>query len=344
MKFAILGIGKTGQAMACYLLAKQQEVVLWDRKEEKVFLIQESGIEASGVVAGHFYPKAEADLTKAVCDADCILVMTTSSGHLPVSRLLSGKLPKNGRILILNGNWGALEFYNTLGDECREKNVLLAETGGMPILSDSSQTGFCRLTKIKNSVATATIPSCNIYRFLSDVGDIFPFLVSGQNVIETSINNTNPILHAPITLFNLSRIENGEDYSFYGTAASRCILDYAAKADRERIDIAQASGAKGESALDILNGFWTDQYDNLYDAIKNNATYVAGKGPTSLQYRYITEDIPYGIAPLVYLSKQLGVHAPRLSALLEMYNLLFDRDFMQDGPKLTEDSLHAATE
>lgn len=342
MKFAIIGIGKTGQAMACYLLSRGHEVVMWDRDREKAAHINANGVQISGVISGHYFPRAERSIEKAVCGAKYILVMTTSGGHLPVSQLLAGKLSPGSRILIFNGNWGALEFYGTLGNECREKGVLLGETGGMPILSDLSETGRCVLTKIKKAVAVAAIPSSTVKTMLQEIGDTFPFLVPGGNVIETSINNTNPILHGPIALFNISRIENGEDYSFYGTAASRSVIKYVEQADQERLRIAERAGAKSESALDILNGFWPDQYENLYDAIKNNQTYIKGKGPTSLQYRYITEDIPYGIAPLVQLSRQLGVYAPRLETMLTMFQLLLGEKLFEASPKLSQDLLEAA--
>lgn len=342
MKFAILGIGKTGQAMACYLMDRSHEVVLWDRKGEKVEKINADGISVSGVICGQFFPAAEAQIEKAIQGAQYILIMTTSAGHLPVSQQLAGLLEPNVRILIFNGNWGAMEAYNVLGKECCEKGILLGETGGMPILSDSYETGSCKLTKIKNSVAFATIPAEDVEQMQSELCDVFPFLVPGSNVIETSINNTNPILHAPITLFNVSRIENGEDYTFYGAAASRSVLKYVEDADLERMAVAEKAGAKGQSALDILNGFWPEQHDNLYDAVKNNETYMAGKGPTSLEYRYITEDIPYGIAPLVRLSRQFGVCAPRLEALISVFSLLFHKDFLSAGPKLTEEAMNAA--
>ena len=328
--------------MACYLMSHGHEVVMWDRNVEKVRQINEHGIKISGVISGRYYPTAQFCIDKAVSTASYILIMTTSSGHLPVCKLLVGKLPLYSRILIFNGNWGALECYNVLDKECREKGIFLGETSGMPILSDSNEVGQCVLTKVKNVVALATIPSSDAAAMIREISAVFPFLVPAQNVIETSINNTNPILHVPISLFNISRIENGENYSFYGDAASRIILQYVEKADQERLMIAEKAGAHGESALEILNGFWPDQYENLYDAIKNNQTYIAGKGPVSLTYRYITEDIPYGIVPLVHLSRRLNVSAPRLEALITMYNLLFDKDFLTSGPELTDASLQVA--
>lgn len=341
MKFAIIGIGKTGQAMACYLMNKGQEVVLWDRLEEKVQQVKERGVQISGVISGHFHPEAEADLGKAVSEANYILIMTTSAGHLPVARLLAGKLPENSRVVILNGNWGALEFYSVLAEECKAKNVLLGETGGMPILSASNEVGVCAMSKIKNQITLASIPAAGISVMMEELKEIWPFLVAAENVVETSINNMNPILHAPITLFNITRLENGEDYSYYGDAATSMVMKYMGKADAERMAVAAAAGVKVESALDIMNSFWDDKYDSMYDALKLNKMYVANRGPTSLSYRFITEDVPYGVVPLLHLSRWLQVPAPYMETMISAYSLLMDYDFMANGPVLTKELLEA---
>lgn len=342
MKFTVIGIGKTGQAMAGYLMSRGYDVVLWDRRREKTDTVKAVGLRVSGEVDGYFRPYATTDLAEAVGDADYVLVMTVAAGHLPVARRLSGSLRAGCRILILNGNWGALEFYAQLRAELLEKRVVLAETGGMPLISDSDEVGTCALKKIKNEMSLAAIPAGDAAPLAEELREVFPFLSPARNVVETSINNTNPILHAPIALLNISRIENGEDYTFYGDAASRLVLDYVERADRERVEIAQRAGAVGQSALEILNSFWPMQHDNLYDAVKGNDTYMAGKGPVDLNYRYITEDVPYGLAPVVRLGRALGVEAPYLEAVVRLYSLLFERDFLREGPCIEADLLEEA--
>ena len=68
----------------------------------------------------------------------------------------------------------------------------------------------------------------------------------------------------------------------------------------------------------------------MYDAIHLN--YPTSKGPKSIEYRFITEDIPFGIVPIVKLGKEFGVKTPYSELLVKMYSSLMDRDFMNLGP------------
>jgi opine dehydrogenase len=202
----------------------------------------------------------------------------------------------------------------------------------MPLLSDSDRTGYCVLKKIKNVVDIAAVPASSVVQSVENLKEILPWLSPVENVVATSINNSNPILHVPITLFNLTRIENGEHFHFYNEAASKHVIRFIEHADLERIAIAESLGVKARSCLEILNSFWPQQWQNLYDAIKNNSEYMLGHGPVTLDYRYITEDIPYGIVPLVKLAKKKRVKIPYLGKMLDIFCLVLNIDFYREGP------------
>lgn len=335
MNFAVLGIGKAGQAMTAHLMQLGHRVTMWDRKQEKADVIAAQGIQITGILEGHFTPEATTSIKDAISDAQYILVTTHAAGHKPVAERLCGHLKANQRIVIFNGNWGAIEFHSILQDELFEKNILLTETGGMILLADSPQTGTSHLRKIKNSMTIAGIPTAGAATVATELHDVFPGLVAAANVLETSINNANPILHAIISLFNISRMENGEQYRFYADAASKSVLDFVAAADAERVCIAQAIGVQGEPVVDILNSFWSDQHDNLFDVIKKNDNYMRSKGPTSMDYRYLTEDVPFGLAPLVLLGRRYQVSIPHLEAVVNLFSLLLKQDFINLAPDLS---------
>lgn len=332
MKFAVIGLGKTGHTMSCYLAHLGHEVMAWDRKQEKVDLINKSGITVTGAIEGHFSVQATTDLKQAVRGAQYIVVMTVAGGHKPVAEQLKGLLEEGQRILIFNGNWGAYEFYCVLKEELASKQVLVGETSGMLLLSNLTRVGECVLKSIKAKIDLATIPAAKVGTMIAELKDVFPQFEPAANVVETSLNNSNPVMHVPITLFNLTRLENAEDYSFYGTAATRLTLGYVVAVDEERVAVAKAVGIKPQTCLEIINSFWPDKYDTLYDAMKNNKGYIAGKGPTSVRFRYITEDIPYGIEPIVSLGKKYGVPTPKLEALLTVYNFVLEPGTKQTGP------------
>lgn len=338
MEITILGMGKTGHSISCYLLNKGYNVVCWDRDERKLELLQK-GIDCTGVIEGHFTPKIERDISKAISGANCILVNTVASGHRDIATLLKDKLNEGQLILIFNSNWGILEFSQILEEELIQKNITLAETGGMHIMTDLPNLGHCHIKKIKKSLSLSCYPLNKQTEILSILLPMFPQLFPSESPVITSMDTSNPILHAPIVLGEFSKIEEGADYYFYREGATPLIVKYIEKLDVERLSVMKAIGIRGSSCLDIVNRAWNTNCKNLYDAIHTN--YANSKGPKSVEYRFITEDVPFGIVPIVKLGQVFGVKTPYANLLVNMYSALLERDFMLIGPYFKkEDVLH----
>lgn len=341
-KFAVLGLGKTGQAMMTYLTYHNQEVIGWNRSADKVEAVNNNGINATGAIEGYFSAKATANIEDAIKDTKYMLVMTVANGHLDVAKALTGILREGQRIIVFNGNWGAYEFYGELKDEAKAKKVLISETSGMLILANLLGKNQCHLGTIKEEIKVASVPKEDVNILTQELKDVFPQLRAANNIADTSFNSSNPILHTPIALFNLARLENGEDYGFYTVATTPSIVRFVEAADRERVEVARAVGITPQSCLEILNSFWVNKYDNLYDAIVNNKDYQKVKGPKTLNFRYINEDLPYGIIPVVKLGKKYGVETPALNAMIEVFRFTLGEETMGgDGPDF--DSLNLST-
>ena len=161
---------------------------------------------------------------------------------------------------------------------------------------------------------------------------LFPGLKTAENIIDTSANSSNPVIHGPIAAFNITRLENGEDYTLFGTALPEKLIRYIEKADLERCAVIEALGTKATGVLEILNSFWPVKRESLRDALKENEAYRDIKGPKTLLHRYIEEDIPYGLVPLSVLGKKLGVPTPYTDSVITGLSLYLGRDFMKEGP------------
>ena len=55
------------------------------------------------------------------------------------------------------------------------------------------------------------------------------------------------------------------------------------------------------------------------------------KGPRTLDHRYLTEDLPYGLVPLCAPGPEAGVETPCLEALIGMFGLYMDQDYFSRG-------------
>ncbi|MEA4962450.1 NAD/NADP octopine/nopaline dehydrogenase family protein [Lutispora sp.] len=335
MKFAVLGMGRTGHTITSYLMNKGYQVSVWDRNAEKIKIICQNGIQIEGALEGHFQPIGCVCIEDALKEADYIMIMTTANGHNEIAKRMKGKLHHGQRIIIFNCNWGAYEVYHILKDEIKEKNIIVGETGGMLLMSALKGTGACLLKSIKSKLSLATIPAKCCSLVLKELSEAFPQLYGVENVLETSMNATNPVLHAPINLFNLSRIENGEDYLMYGDAATHYSVKYAEEVDKERLTVLRAMGISGTSCLDMLNDAWGSKYENLYDLLKNTKSYKTAKGPDSFSHRHITEDIPFGIKPIQQLGRIYEVKIPYIDNLVKCYELCLGTSFEEQGPDLS---------
>lgn len=334
MVYGIIGMGNTGKAAAAYLTAKGQKVLCWNRSSDKCTQLAANGLTATGQIEGQFKLQFAATPADLAARCDVIMIFTVASGHLSVAKLLAGHLQKGQIVLITNCCWGAVEFDEVLGKEAAQKDVLIAETNGQLILCNSPTADSVYLKTIKRSMLLACTVPCRTGEVLARLQSDWPQFVAASNVFETSLSGTNPVAHGPLALFNLARIENEEDYRLFADGMSAKTAAYMAKIDAERIAVASACGVTIHSALNLLNSSWPQKQDTLYDVFHQNPSYLVTKGITGLNHRYITEDLPYGLAPLCLLARRYGLKTPYLDALLNIFSLTMDADYLAQAPRV----------
>ena len=98
-------------------------------------------------------------------------------------------------------------------------------------------------------------------------------------------------------------MDNGEDYRLFADGLSPLTARFVEQLDTERVTVARACGVPVCTALELLNDAWPTPQPTLYDAFHSNPSYMVTKGPATTHHRFITEDLPYGLAPLVLLGR-----------------------------------------
>lgn len=334
MKYGIIGAGNTGKAAAAYLLSQGERPLMWDRSQDRLLPLREKGLTATGKVEGHFSVDTTNRLEELAAQCDLLMLFTVAAGHRPVAERLAGHLRPGMILLVTNCCWGAVELDQVLGQEAEEKDVLIAETSGQLILCNSPATDAVYLKTIKESMILACTRPSQTDRALTALRPCWPQFIAGTNVLETSLASTNPVVHGPMALFNLARIENREDYKQFVDGMSRATTRYMEHIDAERVAVAAACGISIDTELELLNVTWGQQWSDLYTALHTNPSYQVTKGPVGLEHRFLTEDLPYGLAPLVQLGRKHGVATPYLCALLDVFGLAMDTDLYQNAPAI----------
>ncbi len=128
----------------------------------------------------------------------------------------------------------------------------------------------------------------------------------------------------------------GGDFLFYVEGMSPAVVQVTEDLDQERLALGKALG------LDLMphsemgktwyghQGFQGGQYPDK----ERNPVYYAIKAESSLDSRYLTEDIPFGLVPLEDFGKLVGLEMPVCTSLINLANSLLGRDFRKEGMTL----------
>ncbi len=65
--------------------------------------------------------------------------------------------------------------------------------------------------------------------------------------------------------------------------------------------------------------------------MRNNEAYDGIKGPKSLNTRYLFEDIPMGLIPLVSVGKQLGMKTERMEIIVRLAEMMLNKNLHENA-------------
>jgi len=333
--FAVLGAGHGGLAMAGHLALMGFRTSLWNRSTERVDHVNDrGGVDLEGVVEGFGrVDVATNDIGEAVEDADVVMVVVPANAHRDVARQCAHHL-ETGQIVLLNPGrtFGAIEFMQVLREAGTRERPTIAEAQTFLYVSRHTDFARARIMHIKNSVPLAAIPAHKTPDVLAVVRRAFPQFVAATNVLETGLDNIGAIFHPTLTLLNAARIESTHgDFEYYLEGVSPMTARVLEAADAERVAIGTALGVHLHTAREWLYLAYSSAGKTLYEAIQATPGYKGVRAPSTLTHRYILEDVPMSLVPMVSAGRQLGVETPTLSSLIHIASLIHSCDFWKTG-------------
>lgn len=335
-KFAVLGAGNSGQTLTAVIASKGFSVKLWNRSSKTVDILNEKGsFEITGLINGFF--KAElitTDIEKAIENTDVILVATPSLAHRNVAKTVAPYLTENQTIVLNPGSTGgALEFRNILDQHNVSKKIAIAEAENFIYICRAVETGKVFLKAIKEKCYFSTLPATELDRVTELLHHLHSQFTATSNVLTTSLNYINGMVHPVPLLFNTARAENPNvEYLHYTEGISPSIAAYIERLDAERM----ALGQKLELEVNSLLDWWRTNYNeptatSLMDFLQKTHVYDEITAPNTIKHRYIFEDVPFSLVPLSNIGKLLNVPTPCTDAFINLVCVFFDVDFWKEG-------------
>jgi opine dehydrogenase len=320
---AILGAGHGGLALAGYLARLGHRVNLWNRSEARIADVQaRGGIQLSLPGADKTLAKiakATTEMAAVLADVRLVLVAVPASGHADVARACAPYLRDGQTVLLLPGRTGgALEFRRVLQRAGCRALILLGEANTFPLAARCVGAAEAVVFGTKEVVQVAALPASRTAELLAAWKPILPMLTSAGSVLHTGLANVGAILHPVITLLNADRIARGESFDFYTDGVTPGVAEVLAAADAERLQIARAYGVDVSSLPEWIAAAYGHQAPTMHQAVGGNPAYVGIKAPTTVVHRYLLEDVPTGLIPLLAIGEAAGLHLPTLRGLVNL--------------------------
>jgi opine dehydrogenase len=333
---AILGGGNTAFATAANLTLRGHDVTLFELpgQEHNVAAIRQSRrITLLGVAErGEATIRAvTTDPEEAAAASDLMLLIVPAYAHRPFAEALAPVLTSGKTVVLMPGTLGSLEWARILRERGVE-GVTLAEVDTAPYVCRKTGPAEATIWGEVSGLGLGVLPASRTRAVLERLSPLFPGISAHPDVAACGLSCINPVIHPAGVLMNAGRIEYARgDFYFYEEGVSPSVARVVSRLDEERVAIGRALGHELTPVAKAFHqaGFGPD--GDLWATINGSLMLTRLKAPGNLQSRWLTEDIPYGIATWVALAEQLGIQTPLMRSFIEIGSVVMGFDAMARG-------------
>lgn len=332
MRVAILGSGGIGRGYAAWLAGQGHAPVLWSPTGKAV--APEGFLEATGIAPGRFPVAVAASCAEALAGAEAVILTTVANGSRAVMDALAPHLAP-GQVVIVSAHcsFAALYLSRLLAERGVETPIAAWATTALTARRHGA--AGVHISGLRAKLDVATLPVR-----LADAGEAACRALFGErfqrreDLLAIQLSNLNPPAHMANLLLNLTRAEKGEDWPNYGsiTPAVGTLME---ALDVERLSLAEGFGL---TVRTIVEHFVLSHHVAAGSVAEMSAAVHAKRpellGPKTLDTRFVTEDVPFGLVPLELLGAALGRPVALHTAGIALFSAIYGRDFRAENDLL----------
>ncbi|KAI1319635.1 putative NAD/NADP octopine/nopaline dehydrogenase [Xylariaceae sp. FL0255] len=341
---SIVGIGNCGCAFAADLESRGIKALLYAHPEHRANAdaIRRNGyLDSIGSVEGRFYPLVSTDMGEALHFSTVIIIAVPSYAQDEILAELEKYDLSNHIIIAASGN-----FFSLVAAQRIQARYLL-ETSASPFGSrmldgKSNEVGLSdsffgvHVLGFKTTMPIGSLPIDMSSDLRDEIQTIFPKPLQWcSNTVEAAFYNFNGILHPITAVMNAGWIEHtGGDFYFYRQGMTPAVTKIMEQLDNERVEIAKCYGA-ATSCLDQMNLYYGLNHGSLNEFAEKSKLHSTLKVcPSSMQHRYLLEDLPYVLVPWYELGRKAGKESPFIRSLILWSSMINGTDYLRDGRNL----------
>ena len=326
----ILGAGNVGLTLGAYLADKKNNIRIY--KKEK---LEKDKVDFEYNLEGAVNLKSKISLMtnsleKALYGAEIIFVALPAFCRKDYLKDVVNIIDAPVYIIFFPDNYGVLELDNLLKGSSKKNLFKSAGTNSFVYPCRKKSENYSVVKGIKKEIFVSSINKDYLEDILIILNKLWNIFSIRDNYLEIQLSNMNPIIHPIVLFLNLGRIENeGGNFDFYKEGISPTIAELIDKIDKERINVGKAVGINLSPLSKVMEEVYNSKEKNLYKSLTESKVHIDGLAPSSLDTRYIKEDIPYGLVPISILGKIKGVKTPLIDNIINIANIVMDENYYE---------------
>lgn len=340
MRISVLGAGNGGCAVAADLTLKGHEVTLIKTShavhDDNFQYMQEHDGE---MTLNEFGTSSTARIHKLTRDiselqnSEIVVIYIQTNFHEQLIERIAPYL-QDDQILLINPGYLSTAYVLK---HCPGKNIIVAEAessfiDGRIMSPGQFKVGF---RNVRNPIGI--YPSARKAEAIQKLDQMQERFVYLDSVVEAAIHNPNLVVHTVGSVMSIPHIETmGNEFCMYHEAYTRdntATWKILEALDREKMNVLEKLGFSRLSYVDACK--YRNSLDEKKEAKEVFLDYAAmetrAKGPTKVDSRYISEDVPQGLVMLEALGSSLEVATPIATSLIEIASAALGRDLRAEG-------------
>ena len=331
-RVTVLGGGNTAFSMAANLALAGFEVLLWEHPDfaPAIEPIRESltiHLDGAGATGAARLAAVTTDPAEALAWSETLVCSVPSYAHGPFLEQILPHLKPGHLLALLPGNLGALAVASALR-EAGIEGVIVAESDTAPYVCRKSAPDRAVIWGTVTGLGIGVEPASQTDEAMPVLRALFPGAVAYSSALEAGLSALNPVVHPPGVLMNAGRIERSRgEFWFYEEGVTPAVVNVIEAVDRERLALGAALGLHLTPVAEAFHRAGFGPAGDFWSTINGSRMLTALRAPGQIETRWLTEDIPFGLATWALLGDQLGVETPVIDALVTLASATLGKDF-----------------
>ena len=333
----VLGGGNTAFSVAADLTLAGASVTLGElpsfgQAVEPILTSREielDGVAHRGIAKLHH---VTTDLAEALAGNELVLLIIPAYGHQAFAEACWAHMRSGQVVVLMPGTLGSLSFAHVLRQRGAADGITMAETDTAPYVCRKMSTTSAHIWGAVSGLGLGVLPAEQSQRVHAMVDRWFPGTVLYEHAVACGLAAMNPVVHPAGVTLNAGRVERSRgEFYFYdeGVTPGVCNLIYAV--DRERLAVAKALDVELAPVDEAFHTAGFGPKGDLWATVNGSRMLTQLRAPGALDTRWLTEDVPYGLAAWSKLGEQFDVACPVMNALVDVTSAMLGIDFWKSA-------------